>query len=516
MKPEQAAAWGDGANTPVDWNIITPYSVKLGSVGDDRASVKQPMTDYSANQFETTWWCAQARQPGCGAAGGRARATPSHVGGCLRWVTVSIAMASLLFAAGCVAVRPMPDIAEVPPVYESVDLPPVLHCEDAVRIALQNAPSVRAARERVAVRYWDKYRESIPPNPSLAASVIPSEWAIDLALAVDALLDLGGRRAQRVQAGQANEDAQVAAVLREEIRVAEAVRETFGDVLYLRRVSALLVLKRDALRDALQLAQGRLHAGDLAEISLLQLERQLSAMESALRDVDAEATLREAELKTSLRFPADVHLELVDSFRDLEFDGLVSGSDAVRLGVVRRPEIEIVLARIAEHNALLELAEVSWIPQIEGGPLIAKPGRDEDVTAGLKIASLTLPIFDWGQGLSEREEAELRALREELTLAHAMIVLDVHSAMIEWDRAAQRVRDEVPVRVRSAAREFEVSQRAFALGAMTPDDVVRARIDELDTQVELEQAHRSVWLAMARLKAAVGDVGREDESDGES
>lgn len=469
------------------------------------------MTDYSANPFEIAR-CPRAQKPGCGAAGERSSVRP--LGRCLRWALISVAAAALLSGTGCVAVRPMPDIAEVPPVYESVDLPPVLHCEDAVRIALQNDPSVRAARERVAVRYWDKYRESIPPNPSLTASVIPSEWAIDLALAVDALLDLGGRRAQRVQAGQANEDAQVAAVLREEIRVAEAVRETFGDVLYLRRVSALLVLKRDALRDALQLAQGRLQAGDVAELSLLQLERQLSTVESALRDVVAEATLREAELKTSLRFPADVHLELVDCFDELELDGLVTGSEAVRLGVVRRPEIEIVLARIAEHNAFLELAEVSWIPQIEGGPLITKPGRDEDVTAGLKVASLTLPIFDWGQGLSEREEAELRALREELTLAQAMIVLDVHSAMIELDRAAQRVRDEVPVRVNSAARAFEVSQRAFALGAMTPDDVLRARIDELATQVELEQAHRSVWVAMARLKAAVGDVGREDEPDG--
>ncbi len=383
----------------------------------------------------------------------------------------------------------------------------------AVQIALRNDPVLRASRWRVSEAYWRKVQTSLPLNPSLTVSADPTQWVARLSVALVSLADAGGARQQLVDAAHSREEQAAVEVARREIEIVQEVRILFAEITAERRIGELLSRKREALGIAAELVRQRREAGAASELDLARAiaserETGLDQQESVARLATIEARFNRA---LGRRLTAPITLD--ESGEDLLTMPATQGGTATSLALARRPEIAIVLARAAEHQALMRYAEVAWVPGVQGGLSIGRPGRDEDVVAGAQVA-ITIPVFDYGQALRKSERASLESLQEDLIAAEAGVILDIHLAAMELSRLTERAKKGIPELLKAAQRSLEIMEGALQEGGASVLDVSAAHVRVLDLEVRLERAmleHRKAEIALA---AAMGDRADGEGSKG--
>ena len=415
-----------------------------------------------------------------------------------------LALAAWCFsAAGCVTVLPPVPAAIVPQRAEISAIPSPLSVESAVAVALQNDPLLRATRRRVSVAYWRKVQRSLPPNPTLAASADPTEWVVKLTAELTSTFDIGGRRQHLVDAAQSREEQAAIQVVARGMDVMKEVRLAFAEISSTTVRENLTQQKMTLIADLHDRARRQQQAGELSDVALLAIEEKLQRTKADIADVTIERRRAEARLNRLLGRSPEAPISIV-AFDGTDFLLVTHDSgDYLKLGLSRRPELLLLAARIREHQPLLALAEVSWIPRIEAGPLITKPGENEVITGGGAV-SITLPIFDHGQARRAIQTSTIQSLEEELLAAEAQVILDVHLAVQDFRHARSRaqLRREL---AKIAEQRHGIAQKAVILGVGSEATVLEQGIDHIDAMVLMAEAQRDIWIAEATLLAAVGD-----------
>lgn len=417
--------------------------------------------------------------------------------------------AASLAMTGCVAVQEVSTAATLPDRVADETITGALTSEVAVRIALRNDPMLRASRWRVSESYWRKVQASLPPNPTLAASADPTQWIAKLSVAIIALADVGGSRQRLVDAAQSREEQAAIDVAQREIAIVRDVRALHAEFGAERRIGDLLAQKHAALTQVEEMVRQQREAGAASDIDMAQAAA--AAREAGLDQRESVARLAalEARFNRAVGRPLTAPVLLDDTAEQLLPEALVGDAALSNLGLARRPEIAVVLVRLAEHRALLRYSDVAWIPGVSGGPTIGRPGRDEDVVGGGEVV-LTLPVFDHGQALRGAERAILESLEEELLDAQAGVILDVHLAVLEQSRARERAVNGLPALSDSAQRLESVLEQARQEGGASVPDVAAAQAKTTELEIRLERARLEHRKAIIALAAALGDRGEED------
>jgi cobalt-zinc-cadmium efflux system outer membrane protein len=399
-----------------------------------------------------------------------------------------------------------------------------LSLEQAIARALEQEPSIRAARAEIDVARGMRLQASLRPNPSVSFERREEPGGADnqTTVAVEWPLDLF-RRSPRVAFAEREITVTELAVADRERLLAAEVRMRYGEVVAALRDVTILDEQVAATRRQHQLLRSRVEEGATPplERDLLDVEVRRLESERLLQAGRLEAAM--FELKRVLGMSADAVLTIHDTLEDLvrresTTAAAVSDTSAV---LDQRADVREAASRVAVAEAKVERAHAAGRFGIS---LFANymrmdagfPQRGFDAAGGLEPirgvfhylsagAMITVPVLNRNQG--EVAAAKAERTGAELTATAARLAA-------EADLAAARTRDEHARQAVSAytgaqtlARQnLTVVGQSYELGRVTVFDVLAEQRRYLDVERAYTEALRAAYEARTTLNRALGGV----------
>jgi cobalt-zinc-cadmium efflux system outer membrane protein len=399
-----------------------------------------------------------------------------------------------------------------------------LSLDDAIARALQQEPSLRAARAEVDVARGMQLQAGLRPNPSVAVDrrEEPSGTDNQTTIAVQWPLDLFRRKGRITVAEREIAATRLAAADRERL-LASDVRARYGDVLGAVRNLAILDDIVTASRRQLDLLRARVDEGaspplerDLLDVELRRLEA-----DRLLQAGRTEAAL--FELKRVLGMQAGAALAVREELEDLvqrETASPVAASSTPSV-LQQRADVRQAEARLTVADAAIERARAdgrfdvslsgnymrmnAGFPQLgftQNGSLQRVGGLFHYVSIG---ATVTVPVLNRNEG----SVAAARAARE-----GAAAALDASRLAAETEVMAARTLDEharqaldlYGAGAQALARQnLAVVGQSYELGRVTVFDVLAEQRRYLDVQRAYTEALQAAYEARTALTRALGE-----------
>ena len=399
-----------------------------------------------------------------------------------------------------------------------------LSLEQAIARAIEQEPSLRAARSQVEVAQGTRIQASLRPNPSVSFERREEPGGTDhlTTVGVEWPLDLFRRDGRIAVADQEVATAQLAVADRVRVLTAD-VRTRYGEVLATIRDLALLDEIVAATQNQFDLLRSRVEQG-----ASPPLERDLLDVE--LRRVQAERLLQTGrteaavfELKRVLGMKPDAPLTVRGTFEALVQRESAEASPVrdPSTAIEQRADVREAAARIDTAAAKIDRAHSegrfdislfgNYMRMDAGFPQrgFAPDGGIERVRGQFNYwsagAMVTIPVLNRNQG-------DVAVARAERTGAAA--ALDAARLAAETELAAARARDE---RAREAVRIYGAGAQALArqnlavvgqsyeLGRVTVFEVLAERRRYLDVERAYTEALRAAYEARTALNRAIGE-----------
>ena len=399
-----------------------------------------------------------------------------------------------------------------------------LSLEQAIARALEQEPSLRAARTQVEVAQGTKLQASARPNPSVSFERRQEPGGTDhlTTIGVEWPLDLFRRSERLAVADHEVTLAQLSAADRERLLAAE-VRARYGDVLATIRDLALLDEIVAVTQNQFELLRSRVEQG-----ASPPLERDLLDVE--LRRVQADRLLQVGrtetavfELKRVLGMKAGAPLTVRDTF-----EAFVRRESAVApevanasMAVEQRADVREAAARIETAVAKIDRAESeghvdvslfgnymrmdSGFPQrgfAPNGGLERVRGQFNYWSAG---AMVKVPILNRNQGDVAVARAEQKGAAAAYDAARLAAEAEVASARARDERAREAVKIYGAGAQTLARQNLTVVGQSYELGRVTVFEVLAERRRYLDVERAYTEVLRAAYEARTALKRVLGE-----------
>jgi cobalt-zinc-cadmium efflux system outer membrane protein len=380
--------------------------------------------------------------------------------------------------------------------------------EEAVRLALEREPSLRAIAARVDAARGDQIQAGLRPNPTSAFTQQnePGGMATQSRAELRWPLDLF-RRDARVAV--ASEETEVAAHLAADAarRLAARVREQYGDVAEAVRMLRVVGDVADATARQLTLLSARVDEGASRPLDRDMLVVELRRVEAERARGTARVEAAMFELRRLIGLPPSAPLAIRETL-----DGLVPARGAPEPPVIpleQREDLQAAGARLATAEARVRLArqEGRFDASIMGAyARMDAPFMDGPSHQAAIGVSVTLPLRNDNRGAVAAAEGRRSAASAELEALSLAAQSEIASARARESgarRALAIYRDEA---VALAGRNLDVVRQTYDLGRATVFDV----LDQQRRYLEIERAYtaalKEVFDARQALRLALGGV----------
>ena len=399
-----------------------------------------------------------------------------------------------------------------------------LSLEQAIARAIEQEPSLRAARSQVEEAQGAKTQASLRRNPSLSFERRDEPGGTDTltTVGIEWPLDVFRRDGRIAVADREVATAQLAVADRQRV-LASDVRTRYGEVLATIRDLALFDEIVAATQNQFDLLRSRVEQGASppVERDLLDVELRRAQAERVLQTGRAETAV--FELKRVLGMKADAALTVRDTF-----EGLVQRESAaspqvadIATTVEQRADVREAAARIDTAVAKVDRAQSdgrfdvslfgNYMRMDAGFPQrgFAPDGGLERVRGQFNYwsagAMVTIPLLNRNQGevaVARAEQTGATALYDAARLAAEA---EVASARARDDRAREAVKIYGTGAQALARQNLAVVGQSYQLGRVTVFEVLAERRRYLDVQRAYTEALRAAYEARTALNRALGD-----------
>ncbi len=400
-----------------------------------------------------------------------------------------------------------------------------LSLQDAIARAIEQEPSLRAARSDIDVARAMRQQAGLRPNPSASfdrreepsgtdnQTMVSVEWPLDL-----------WRREGRTAVADRQVTATELAVMNRQRLLASDVRSRYGEVLIGVRESEILDELVDTTRAQLALVRSRVEEGASPPLERDVLEVELRRLESdrLLQDGRTEAAVFELKrlLGLSPAFQLTVRdaLEVVVQREAIERPTNARDTELVQ----QRPDVREAAARVGIADARIDRAEREGRVDLgiygnyarmdagfsqrgfaPDGSIERVHGLFHYVAGGVKV---TLPLFNRNQGEVAAARAERTGAAAALDAARLTAETEVAVARVLDDRAHQAVGLFSGGAQALARQNLTVVAQTYELGRGTVFDVLSEQRRYLDVQRAYIDALRAAYDARTALARALGDL----------
>ena len=378
-----------------------------------------------------------------------------------------------------------------------------LTLEGALARARERAPAIVAAGGAIEEARGRLVGASVllRDNPEIEASagarMTDRGELLEGSLGVRQLFELGGRRAARIAGANA-------AVARASPTTADVTRRVLRDtaMVFWAAVHAgerqHLAEQAAALaEETRRIAERRHHTGDIGS---LELNIATTAAARARSEVRAQMAIADGAigaLRVTLGMGADEPLVIRGDLRDhrryVECELLAQAK--------QRPDLQALTAAVGEAQADVRLGRALQWPNLGLG---AAYERDDGNNIAMGLVTVTLPVFERGQGVRAEAVARERRTEFEIEASRRAIDTEVRAALAVYQRRSEAVRelerDALPV----LDENERLARRGFELGELRLADLLVIRREVLDTKSEYLGRLLEEALASVELEASAG------------
>jgi len=377
-----------------------------------------------------------------------------------------------------------------------------LSLDDAVALALRENPTLRAKQHEYRATQAQEITAGLRPNPTASSLTeqIGSRNDPQYTFSLGQPIELGGKRARRLDSARAASRVTAAELEDTRRQVIAQVKKAFTDTLVAEATLALTGENLKALDEVERLQRIRAEKGDISELELTRIQVQRFAFE---RDA-ADARQAIAAARIALRAvvgPEAVAPDFAVSgelgFRDVPLDVSVLR----RRALDARPDLRAAEAARQRARADRELARANawW----DVTPLVEYQRIGPDNTFGVGV-SVPLRVFDRNQGEIARTRAEVDradALRE---AAAVQVLADVDAALSQVVNQRDKVLLLRDTYLPKAQRARDTVEFAYRRGGLSLLDFLDAQRTYRETSLEHLRTLGAYWGALYQLEAAVG------------
>ena len=385
------------------------------------------------------------------------------------------------------------------------DAPPAvsnaLTLTEAIRIALEQNPDIRAFRGRVDAAAGRAYQAKLWSNPELELSV--EEWptgrgfsAAKQTIGIAQTLPFPGKKSLDRRIGSAGVRLSEAELSLRRVEIVRNVKAAFFQVLAaVRRVEAAGDLLTVAESSA-DTARRRVEAGATSDQEQLRAEIQLEQARNDLAELQQELAVARQNLATLLGRP---------DLQDAPVSGALAESPPTAL-LELAPEqwLEMhpstVAARTALDRAELELsrARLDPLPDVRVGVAGGRAGETDESIVEFRM-SLPLPLIDRGKGTKQEARANVSIATAELAGVEQQL-------RREWGAATQRLRAAIEQARNYRERILPKAERALELVSGGFEQGKFGFIDLLDTQRTTAEARLAYQQKLLELNIAQAEI----------
>lgn len=413
--------------------------------------------------------------------------------GWVRWAGLA-AVASL--AGGTALAAPPEPAGSVPTA--SLSALPMLSLQQALALALDNHPGLRAARQALAASEGAVLQSQARPNPELAYTQEDTRRATrTVTMQWNQTVEIGGKRAARMRVAERGRDVAQADLAGTEAALRADVRAAFYGLLAAQLRVELAGQTLEIARNAREAAAKRVAAGKIAPLE-----------ETKARVAESGAQLELGQAQSGLRVARSQMQALWgDAVRPFaQADGAVDALPAL-------PSLESLQQRMLQAPALLRARQALEQSRATADLERARRLPDPTLSLGVKRAtevgrnqlvvgvSVPLPILDSNRGnqlqalrLADQAEDQLQATRIQLQAQ----LFEAREQLQTSSRQAGQLSGEVLPAARSA---YELASRGFALGKF-------AYLDVLDAQRTWSEARVQYLDQLLATHRAAADIAR--------
>jgi cobalt-zinc-cadmium efflux system outer membrane protein len=435
-------------------------------------------------------------------------------------IVSSVLIATLMTAVPARAQAP----GRTPMASQFIDALNGLSLEQAIARALEQEPTLLAARTEIEGAQAMRLQASLRPNPTVSFERREEPAGTDnlTTVAVEWPLDLF-RRSRRVAVADSELTAAGLAVADRERLLATEARMRYGDLVAAVRDRATL----DELVATTERQHGLMRAR-VDEGAAPRLERDLLDVE--LRRLQAARLLQAGrteaalfELKRALGMDADAQLTVRETLESIVGrESAVDHAPQTASALDERPDVREAAARIEVSEAKIDRAEAegrfdvnlfanymrmdAGFPQrgfAADGSLERVRGLFHYVSAG---AMITLPVLNRNQGEVAAARAERTGAAAAYEAARLTAQAEIAAARARDDRARQAV-GAYSTGAQSLARQnLSVVSQSYDLGRVTVFDVLTEQRRYLDVERAYTETLKAAFEARTALNRALGGV----------
>ena len=424
-------------------------------------------------------------------------------------------------------VAPSAQVTSVPESLSARYRDPVrgLSLQGAMTRAIEQEPSLRAARSEIEVARARRQQAGLRPNPAASferreepagtdhQTMVGVEWPLDLF-----------RRGGRMAVADGEVVATEIAVTDRQRLLAANVRMRYGEVLAGVRESDILDEVVNTTRRQLALVRSRVEEGASPPIERDLLDVELRRLESDRRLQAGRTEAAVFELKRLLGLAPDSPLTVRDALEDVvqreTMERPAPSSDTAKIQL--RPDVREADARItiadarigrAQREGRLDLSVYGNYARMDAGfPQFgfAPDGGNERVrgvfhylAGGVKV---TMPLFNRNQGEVAAARAERTGAAATLDAARLTAAAEVAVARALDERASQAVGLYSGGAQALARQNLTVVVQTYELGRVTIFDVLAEQRRYLEVERAYSDALRAAYEARTALRRALGDV----------
>lgn len=390
--------------------------------------------------------------------------------------------------------------------------------DEAVRVALLENRTIRAAFERLGVAAYDRVRAGLIANPFFSATVLIQDPFPDVELGVSQpLVDLF-RRSLRMDLADAELDVARAAVLEHLVRVTSRVREaTLACRAQFERVR-LAGESAVAAREAEGLTLVLHEAGNVTDLELSIRRRARTLAELELLEAQELTVERREDLLTLLGLSSDPGFELTTQ---LGLDQLPAAPAADLEARVLENSLELAQLEARLRGARARAGLPSSFYVLGNNSVLGVGAGKDDVVGSWgvgPILSLPIPIFDTGASMQSAARAETLAWlaeRDGLVRELASTTRRLAARQASLSERAAFARSQLLSLTRKVVIETLQQYNAMQIGAF---DVLHERDLELEHSRMALDLWEDAWRARIDLDqlrlGALPEMHRPSRSTG--
>jgi cobalt-zinc-cadmium efflux system outer membrane protein len=391
---------------------------------------------------------------------------------------------------------------------------------DLVRRAVASNPDFAAARLEVERARGRLRQAGLRPNPVLDFDQTTGRWTgsqgeRETNIGIALPLELGGKRARRIDLAQAELEAAEAEVANRERRMIAEVRLAYAEAMAAIRELEITENINLLDRQTARIVAVRVTEGESApiEVNLLEAEVERTRARRAIIEGKLQAAMLRLKTLTgiapgdSLRLGEDLAAPMIP-------DPPASLQAALDIALRTRPDLR--LARLNEQvaQAGLRLATTQSTPDVtafskytrsdsvfDNTPVGVLRDKDRLITFGV---SISLPVLNRNQGAKAEAAAAIAQAQRRREFTEAVVRADVASAYARYEAAMTAIATLKQGVLPRAQQNITAVRGAYEIGAFRVTDLLVEQRRFVDAQREFIETLAERYRALADMQAALG------------